>query len=237
MINYTDCILIMGRRGCGKSFLAKKVQELFPRKIVIDSLNEYTEGNIVSNFDQFTQKLLEFKERDSFTLVYQFSPESPVSDEEFNQIMRVSYYFENVQVVIEEIQLYSSPHYLPHWLKNSLLTGRHKGMSLLFTTQRPGELNKTILSQCSHIFCGQIIEGNDLRYISSFLNEDAERLSSIPKRKFLYRSDSGTIEINNDFSKLRSTDVDDNKGDHHNKNQNTEKKENIHEEIDSNLET
>jgi DNA helicase HerA-like ATPase len=113
--------------------------------------------------------------------------------------MRVCYYFGHIQVVVEEVQLYSSPHTLSKWLKNCLLTGRHKGLSLLFTTQRPGELNKTILSQCSHIFCGQIVEGNDLRYVSSFLNEDSKRLSGLPPRRFLYFSDDGIKEISNEF--------------------------------------
>jgi hypothetical protein len=197
----TDCILIMGRRGCGKSYLCKKIQSVWPRRIIIDSLSEYTEGDIVFNFFEFTEKLKYYKANNisQFEIVYQFDPENELSEEEFNQIMRVSYYFGNVQVVIEECQLYSNPHKMPKWLKNSLLTGRHQNMSLLFTTQRPAELHKTILSQCTHIFCGQILEGNDLRYLSSFLGRESDKLPTLPERNFLYFTDKGVRQVTNEL--------------------------------------
>lgn len=197
----TDCILIMGRRGCGKSYLSKRIQSVWPRRIIIDSLSEYTEGIHVFNFGEYSDTLKYHKNVSSqnFEIVYQFDPENELSEEEFNQVLRLAYYYGNVQVVIEECQLYSNPHKMPMWLKNSLLTGRHQNMSLLFTTQRPGELNKTILSQCAHIFCGQINEGNDLRYVSSFLGAESEKLNQLPERQFLYFSDQGVRQVSNDF--------------------------------------
>ncbi len=212
MIKPTDCILVMGQRGCGKSYLAKRLQSLWPKRVIIDSLSEYqvdknNKNNnfensiIVNNFNEFTEKMIELKNQNSekFVIIYNFDPESDLNSEIFDEILRISYYFGNIQIVIEEVQLYSSPHQLTKWLKNCLLTGRHKGLSLLFTTQRPGELNKTILSQCAHIFCGKITEGNDLRYISSFLNQNSEKLINIPFKKFLYFSSEGIKEISNDF--------------------------------------
>lgn len=201
MINSTDCILIMGQRGCGKSYLCKNIQTLWPKRVIIDSLGEYDEGEIVHSFHEFSQKLIELKNSNSqnFALVYQFDPESKVSEEEFNQIMRLCYYFGSIQVVVEEVQLYSNPRFLPDWLRHCLLTGRHQNLSLIFTSQRPGELNKTILSQCAHIFCGKIFEGNDLRYVSSFLNQQSQLLSSLPDREFLHFNNGKIQKIQNDF--------------------------------------
>ena len=204
MFNLTDCVLVMGRRGCGKSYLAQKIQALWPRRIIIDSLNEYSEGEVVHSFHEFTEAVLrlESAKPDEFTLVIQFDPDSVENEETFDEMLRLCFFLGNVQLVIEEVQLYSTPHKLPHWLKQCLLIGRHNQISLLFTTQRPGELNKTILSQCIHIFCGQIIEGNDLRYVSSFLNQDADRLSSLPAREFLYFSEGQIKKISNDLKEL-----------------------------------
>lgn len=201
MINSTDCILIMGQRGCGKSYLCKNIQSLWPKRVIIDSLGEYDEHEAVHSFHEFTERLIQLKNSnsDSFVLVYQFDPESSLSQAEFDQIMRVCYYFGNIQVVIEEVQLYASVHSIPHWLKQCLLTGRHQNLSLIFTSQRPGEINKTIISQCAHIFCGKIVEGNDLRYVSSFLNQDSQKLTSLDKRRFLYFCEGKIQEISNDF--------------------------------------
>lgn len=190
----------MGRRGCGKSFLAKKIQDIYPRKIIIDTLNEYSSPDLIYSFHEFCEKIKQCQHLNSFTLIYQFDPESEKSIDEFNEILRICYYFGNIQIVIEEIQIFASPHYMPHWLKQCLLIGRHQGLSMMFTTQRPGELNKTILSQCAHVFCGQMIEGNDVKYVSSFLNQNSEKLINLPQREFIYFSTQGIKQIKNDFS-------------------------------------
>lgn len=202
MIKSTDCVLVMGRRGCGKSYLAKNLQTIWPRKIIFDSLHEYSnESESVYSFHEFCDAIARLKSLspDRFTLIVNFDIESEASQAEFNQMLRLCYYFGNVLVVVEEIQNFSTTHMLPHWLKNCLLTGRHQNLGLMFTTQRPGELHKTVLSQCTHIFCGSIIEGNDLRYISSFLRQESEKLVKLPERRFLYFSPAGIIEISNDF--------------------------------------
>lgn len=202
MMRSDDCFLVMGRRGCGKSYLAKKIQEIFPRKIIFDTLHEYQgESETANSFLEYCEKIARLKSLspDRFTLVVNFDIESEASQAEFNQMLRLAYYFGNVQIVIEEIQNFSSPHHLPLWLKNCLLTGRHQNISLLFTTQRPGELNKTILSQCAHIFCGSLVEGNDVRYISGFLRQDAQKLISLPDRQFMYFSKDGIKQVSNDF--------------------------------------
>lgn len=201
MIKPTECLLVMGRRGCGKSYLAKRLQDLWPRRIIIDSLNEYSDGIRVKSFNDFCAELIKLKENKTqkFVLIFQSDPESGVSNEIFDELLRVSYYFGDVQIVIEEIQLYSSPHQLSKWLKNCLFIGRHQKLSLLFTTQRPGMLNKGILSQCSHVFCGQLIDGNDIGYVSGFLGQGSEKLVSLPERQFIYFSNDGIKTISNDF--------------------------------------
>lgn len=172
---------------------------------MFDTLDEYSEGDLVYSFDEYSARLQSYlkEKREAFVLVFKFDPESDTDHVEFDQAMRLAYYYGNLQVVIEEIQEFSSPHQMPKWLKNCLLTGRHQKISIIATTQRPGELHKTILSQSSHIFCGRIIEGNDLRYVSSFLNQDAEKLSRLPDRRFVYFSREGVREIENSINVSR----------------------------------
>ncbi|MDE2102154.1 MAG: hypothetical protein KGL39_33215 [Patescibacteria group bacterium] len=202
MIKPDECILIMGRRGCGKSFLAKRIQSIWPRRVIIDTLAEYkNEGELVNNFDDFAESLVELKEKKQkkFVVVYQFNVESDSQQDEFNEILRLCYYFGGIQVVIEEIQLHSNPHWIPKWLKNDLFVGRHKKLSLLFTSQRPGMVHKSIVSQCSHIFCGNLIDGNDINYVSTFLNQESRKLINLPDRRFLYFHRGKIEEISNDF--------------------------------------
>lgn len=202
MFQQTDKILIMGRSGCGKSYLGRRLQSIWPRRIIIDSLNEYDgEKEVFYDFNLIADRLIKAeknKERE-FTLVFQADPEIEDNLEVFNQLIRIGYYYGDLLIVVEEVQNFSSPHQLPHWLRNALLTGRHKGLALMFTSQRPGEVNKTIVSQCAHIFCGNLIDKNDINYVSGFLNEDANKLINLKDREFIYRSPSGIEKITNDF--------------------------------------
>lgn len=206
MIQHHECVLIMGRRGCGKSHLARKIQTIWPRRVIIDTLNEYSEQDFpnaetVFTFHDFSEKLKQYKteNRQAFVLIFQFDIESTMNDQEFDHILRLCYYFGNMQIVIEEVQNFATPHLLPHWLKQCLFTGRHQHISLLFTTQRPAMLNKNILSQCAHVFCGQLIETNDIIYVSGFFKKDGQKLTSMAERRFLYHSPKGITEISNDF--------------------------------------
>ncbi len=192
----------MGMRGCGKSHLAKSIQTLWPKRVVIDTLDEYPENeNTVFDFYSFADRLNQLKESgaQNFEVILKFDDESRVSETEFDEAMRLCYYFGNLQVVIEEIQSHSTPHEIPHWLEKLLLKGRHRNVSILATTQRPGLLNKTILSQCDHVFVGTTIESNDLRYVSAFLGQDVDRLTKLPMRRFLYRGPDGIMEVPNEI--------------------------------------
>lgn len=202
MIAPTDCAIVMGQRGCGKSYLAKNWQLLWPRRVIIDSLNEYRDGGlIVHNFDDFADSLLHFHQtgQKEFTLIFQFDFEARNKEQIFEEILKLCYYLGNILVVVEEVQIYASVHNLPWRLENALLTGRHQNLALLFTSQRPGMVNKTIISQCSHVFVGRINEGNDLKYLKNILGDDAEKLKSLADRRFLYFSKDGIQEISNDF--------------------------------------
>jgi hypothetical protein len=205
MLKSTDVFLSLGRRGSGKSYLARKLSSAYPRKVVFDSLGEYSDddGIIVCNFDEFCQKILETQNSHAFTIIFQFDPESETHVDEFNQALRILWHRGNVLILIEEIQLYSSPHSMCLWLKNCLLTGRHRNVGLIFTTQRPGECNKTIISQSNHVFCGSLHEKNDIEYTKSILGESAYSLSSLPERQFLYfRPGQSLTLINNNLEKV-----------------------------------
>lgn len=203
MFKLTDCFAILGRRGCGKSYLCKRIQDVYPKKVIIDTLNEYQDGEIVESFSDFCRVLVDHKNKKSkfFKIVFRFNPDVENADEVFNEVLKICYKIGNLQIVIEEVQIFAQPHFLPHWFRQCLLTGRHQNLSMIFTTQRPGELNKTILSQCAHIFAGQMHEKNDLKYISSFLGVESEKLINLEPRNFLYwRPGEKTLLVKNTLS-------------------------------------
>lgn len=210
MFTSTDIFSILGQRGSGKSFLCKKLQEIYPRIIVFDSLMEYTDGLIANSFQKFCELILKTSNEKQFKIIYRFSLENSEKNiDEFNQALRILYYRSSVCIIVEEVQNFSSAHMMPHWMKQCLLTGRHRKLSMIFTTQRPAEMHKTIISQSTHLFCGQIHEKNDVVYLSNVLNNHAHMLKNLAKREFLYWTHGQTPQkILNDFS-ARKIDSDD----------------------------
>lgn len=186
----TDCLSVVGMRGCGKTTLSRRLQSAWPKQVIIDPVREYSDGIVVSNFSEFAEKMQELKRKNSknFRLIFQFKPGIENKEEIFDAILHVCYEFGHIQIVIEEVQTLTTTGKIPPWLKECLFTGRHKGLSLLFVTQRPGQLNKNILSQCSHVFCGQLHDLNDISYLKNFLKEKSDELPNLPIGKFIYFS-------------------------------------------------
>lgn len=186
----TDKIAILGRSGCGKSHLAKDAQKQFERKIVIDTLYEYNGGDfdfVVDTRSSLIAAMSAVEKNKKFSILYRFNLKSSeeIKNDDFNFICEAVYIFGNVLLVIEEVHLYSGPHFLPTWLKNLALMGRHQNVALIYTSQRAGETNKTLLSMANYVYCGQMIDLNDQKYIGNFIGKEARALSDIPDRSFI----------------------------------------------------
>lgn len=205
----TDKIAILGRSGCGKSFLGKCAQDQFDRKIVIDTLYEYNGGDfdfVVNTRQSLIAAMSAVEQNKKFSILYRFDlkVDQEVLSADFDFVCEAVYIFGNVLLVVEEIHLYSGPHFLPTWLKNLSLMGRHRNVALIYTSQRAGETNKTLLSMSTYVYCGQMIDLNDQKYIGNFIGKEARALSEIPDRSFI-EFDSQNPKVNrivpNDFLK------------------------------------
>lgn len=172
--------------------MGRTIQDAFPRVIVFDLLQEYSEQDcdyLVDNLAEFTHLLIELMERQerTFRVVYQFDVESDAEEiEEFDQAMRKVFYFGNVMCVIEEIHTYMQREHIPKWLKKMILVGRHRGVGILGTSQRPAEVSKTFVSQCAHVFVGVCFEKNDLKYFEETLGDSASELGAVKPYSFLH---------------------------------------------------
>ena len=207
LFSATDVFLCLGRRGSGKSYLARRIQGAYPRKVIFDTLGEYgaRDGVLCHSFAEFGRALLriESEGQRTFTLIYQFDVERESHTSEFDQALRVLWHRGDVLVCVEEVQYFATAHSMPMWLRNCLLTGRHRHLGLVFTTQRPGECHKTIVSQANHVFCGSLHEKNDLDYVKSVLGDKAQELIHLPERRFIYfRPGRGVSLIRNDLKPL-----------------------------------
>ncbi len=81
-----------------------------------------------------------------------------------------------------------------------MTSGRHQKLGFIFTTQRPSFLNKTVLSQSTNIFVGNLIDKSDVQLVSNFMDCDKKEISGLNDREFLWFNPTRkphTIKIKN----------------------------------------
>jgi len=204
MLKSTDVIGIMGRRGCGKSFLGGKLRNVFPRRVIFDTTHEHTGPLMVYDFKQFSQVMLYTENASQFEIIVRFDIEHSKKSEEFDEMLKILYYRGSVCIVLEEIQNFSSPHSISPFLEHIFTTGRHRDLAVIYTTQRPGQLHKTALSQSSHIFCGQLHDRNDLNQVGNFMGADSKKLAHLPEYHFLWWTPGKTVLLDPNLRAISS---------------------------------
>lgn len=206
MFKSTDIISILGRRGSGKSYLCKKIQTLYPRCIIFDTLHEYNDSDVdimCYDFEDFSKAVISTKNKSKFRICFQFEIGQDNTDI-FNECLKLIYHRGSVCVVIEEVQNFSETHAygLTTWLKESLLTGRHRDIAIITTTQRAGQLHSAILSQSNHIFTGNLQGKSDLQNLSNTVGIDINIIKSLKEHTFIWHNLKFTKIVTNDLTKF-----------------------------------
>lgn len=186
----TDCFSVLGMRGSGKSYLAMRIIEKYARKIILDPMQEYKGDIYIQDIESLKIILNKIKKEkiQKYTVVFRPSIHIKSTDDLINALFSYIYELGDCLLVIDEAQLICNPHHIPHYLKVIYTTGRHRKIGVLALTQRPGQIHGLVLSQSTHIFCGQLHEKNDLKNVSDFLDFDSKIIKTLGRRKFIYFS-------------------------------------------------
>ena len=123
--------LILGKRGSGKSYLAKKMLQQLSRYLIYDTLGEYTDGVVIQSLaelSEFWSKVY----RGPFRIIYQ-----PLDPElEFDKICSHIWLCENMTFLVEEVDRYARPLAMSLPFKEIIQRGRHRDC-LLYTSPSP----------------------------------------------------------------------------------------------------
>lgn len=173
--------LIFGKRGSGKSVLAKKTIEDRKRLIIFDTIGEYTDGVIITDLSQlsdFWKKVY----RGNFRIIYQ--PVDPEGD--FKSMCRVVYLCEDLTFLVEEIALYSKPLTLTREFKEIIQRGRHNRIELIGTSQRPHGIDKLLTSQAKQMFIFNTTEPRDIDYFKETIGyEVVKKIAALKQYQYV----------------------------------------------------
>jgi|SRR3972149_3345479 len=184
-------LLVMGKRGSGKTTLAKKLIALLPRNkniFIYDTLGEYSGiGTLAENIETVFD-YLETEER-----IIRFTSDD---DDDFDRICRVIYSLKDYYLLVDEIDMFISAVYLPEFFKKIIRYGRHSGLGIIAVTRRPADISRLLSSQANFIISFKQHEPKDCQYFSSFM-PDTEKLLELNEYEYLcYNSDKQTMTKN-----------------------------------------
>ncbi len=190
---------VIGQSGSGKSYLVGVISEELCKNnlpfVIIDTEGEYR--NLKSRFDAIWvssdkaadlnfeinySSLLKKSIDDSIPIIFDVSDESD-SFSLVSKILNKLYELETeihkpYLVIVEEADKFA-PQIVRSREMNIIeelsVRGRKRGIGLLIATQRPANVSKNVLSQCSYGFIGRMTIQNDINAIDILLEDEENK--------------------------------------------------------------
>lgn len=171
-------ILIIGKTGCGKSTLCRKLRKRARRIVTLDPLDEY-DGVIFYDYQSFLAYAKEHYSTSghfSFTCRFDY-------DLDNNFVFKTVWEMRNVLLTVEETEEYLDPRSLNADFLHLVKRGRHRDISLLCVTQRVPDISIKYRSQVTTLITFRQSEPNDLELLERY-GFDKERVKNLPDFQF-----------------------------------------------------
>ncbi len=182
-------VAVIGASGQGKGVYIKQRLQAgrWPAVLVWSPLEEtdgYAQvigGQVVTGIKALTDALMAGKRR----LVL-----APGGDmkEQFSDFCRVAWACAGACVVVEELSQVTTPSWAPPAWKKLSTAGRHKGLTLIGASQRPAQVDKDFLGNCTEIRCYGLRYESDARVMGGVLRVDAGELLDLPQFHYRHRT-------------------------------------------------
>ena len=195
MFGPTSKAFTAGMSECGKSTIGRFVQKLYPRVVVIDTLNEYKNEKRVSGLLNFVDAIKKVKDQHEFRIIYSFPLGKSDTKEQFDKLCEIIYYLGNVHLNIEEVHNYCSPANIGYWFSLLNTGGRHENVSIYSSSQRLAMVHNNVTSQAHHKFIGQLDNHRDFKAAAEYFNDNDVR--ALTRYNFLHK-------YNNEFSSFNT---------------------------------
>jgi len=194
-----EIIGFLGKTGSGKSYKMKEyLSKLKTNRIFIwDSLEEYTDSDLkehkisgfkfVDDIKEFVNLVFNYIDKNDYSkdLKIVFSP--LVDSLEIDPFCEAVYSLGKSVIAIEEADLlFPERGVKSKALLELIKRGRHRAVSIVWTTQRPAEVGKTLLAMSNQIYAFQITESNDLKYLAFLNREKVLQLPNLEYGKYEY---------------------------------------------------
>ena len=190
---------IIGASGSGKSAYVKlmALKRRPSRLMVWDFKREYADfGTGVGDLSQ----AVELTEGRRFSVVMHPSVNDEIRAWQFNLFCRLAYARGDLCMVVEELAFVTRPSWAPDAWRMMTCTGRHGGVHIIGTSQRPAQVDKDFLGNATLIRCGRLGHRADVKVMADLLFCDQRALIGLGDLEFIQRRAG---EKNNSAGRLK----------------------------------
>jgi hypothetical protein len=171
---------ICGRKGAGKSVTAHRILQRPGRVFVADQMFDHTwvpQHNTFGGLDE-VEDFFEWAEEQRHCLG-SFIPQGDLKDE-MEELCQIVYEHGNVVFGIEEVASPCGSNFLPPALSKITRLGRHQSLSVVYTTQRAGEISRALTAATDIFVLFHCAEPRDLAAIAERCgNRITEKVASL----------------------------------------------------------
>ena len=179
--------LVIGKRGSGKSLLAKHLISKTNRLVIYDIMSEYIDG--VTFDDTIRSGLVEFWRQvyqGDFRIIYR--PLNP--KREIDWLAEAVFALGNLTFVVEEIDSVCTSFDMPRPIQAIVQRGRHRNIEMIGVTPAPFGIHRDLTRQAKSIYIFKTNEPRDIQYLSRLLGEGIEtKLAALEQYQFVNWSD------------------------------------------------
>lgn len=206
--NDAQIVAVIGASGMGKSsYIKGDLLRSYDRLLIWSPLEEtdkyagFCKGVVIRG--KITALITAVK-ANTKSIVYVPTGSSSDVKKQFDDFCAVAWTMEGATVLVEELSQVTMASWSPPAWRKLSTAGRHKGMKLIGTAQRPASIDKDFLGNCTEIRCYRVNYDNDAKVMSDSLNlktiyergpmdvtvavKPHEQIRTLPKYAFFHKN-------------------------------------------------
>ena len=151
-------IIVTGKSGTGKTKLAREILKLFPRKIILDILEEYQCEKTFHSFQEFLDNVSILDQNINVCI-------RGFKDSDVDYVCEWCLLAGSICLAIEEFENYVTRYDAYKYLDEIIRRGRHNDVSLLAVSQRVPDFPPLFRSQITSFFSFYQDEPIDVKHL------------------------------------------------------------------------
>ena len=189
--NSANIVAVIGASGNGKGLTVKEELRAWRGPILVWSPLEKTDQYakvIGGRAYQSIAEAVHAIEKEGQRRIVIVPPDEPKAVKVmFDRFCRVAWQLEGWCIVVEELSRVTMPSWAPPAWKNVSTAGRHQGLKVIATSQRPAQVDKDFFGNCSEIRCFALVYEEDAKTMSKVTRVPVDEILNLPKFHYRHR--------------------------------------------------